>query len=306
MQRILITGISGQVGTALIQQVKRFFHADDIVKSVDRNSFDLTNADQMRALLDDFLPTIIINPAAYTAVDLAESEPKLARTINAQAPAMLSHWAKQHDALLVHYSTDYVFDGKKNTAYQEDDPTEPQNVYGQSKLDGELAIVASGCRHLIFRTSWVYSAHGKNFVKTILRLATERDRLSIVADQHGTPTAAHVIVEVSLAVLQQYAQMSREQQQRMHGIYHLTGAGATNWHAFAQYIVQQAQQYQTLRCSTENILPIPSSAYPTPATRPTNSRLDTTKLTSTFDVSLPLWQVSVHQVIDQILNPSLD
>ena len=306
MQRILITGIGGQVGAALIQQIQAFYGVDDLVKAVERSSFNLTDADGMLALLDDFLPTIIINPAAYTAVDLAESEQDLATTINAQAPAVLADWAKQHDALLLHYSTDYVFNGQKTTAYQEDDPTDPQNVYGQSKLDGERAIVASGCRHLIFRTSWVYSAHGKNFVKTILRLAAERDQLSIVADQQGAPTAADVIAGVSLEVLQQYGQMSCEQQQRVHGIYHLTGAGATTWHAFAQYIVQQAQPYQTLRCSAENILPIPSSAYPTPAKRPANSCLDTRKLTETFDVVLPTWQSSVDQVITQLFHPALD
>ena len=297
MQRILITGIGGQVGAALIQQVQAFYGVDDLVKAVDRQQFDLTDADGMLALWDDFLQTIIINPAAYTAVDLAESEQDLATAINAHAPAVLADWAKQHDALLLHYSTDYVFNGQKTAAYQEDDPTDPQNVYGQSKLDGERAIVASGCRHLIFRTSWVYSAHGKNFVKTILRLAAEREQLSIVADQQGAPTAADVIAGVSLAVLRQYGQMSCEQQQRVHGIYHLTGAGATTWHAFAQYIVQQAQPYQTLRCSAENILPIPSSAYPTPAQRPLNSRLTCDRLQQDWQVQLPNWQTALEQCL---------
>lgn len=306
MQRILITGISGQVGAALIQQIQALCPADDLVKAVDRQQFDLTDQQAMLALLDDFSPTIIINPAAYTAVDLAESEPSLATAINAHAPAVLAYWAKQHDALLLHYSTDYVFNGEKKSAYQEDDPTDPQNIYGQTKLDGERAIVASGCRHLIFRTSWVYSAHGKNFVKTILRLATERDQLSIVADQYGAPTAADVIAQVSLAVLQQYGQMSAEQQQRVHGIYHLTGAGTTTWHAFAQYIVQQTQQHQILRCSADHILPIPSSAYPTPAKRPANSCLDTGKLTDTFDVVLLPWQTSVNHVIHQLSHPLLN
>lgn len=306
MQRILITGITGQVGAAFIKKAQEFFQAGDLIKGVDRSSFDLTNADRMRLVLDDFLPTIIINPAAYTAVDLAESEPGLAEAINAQAPAVLADWAKQHDALLIHYSTDYVFNGQKKSPYQEYDQTDPQSIYGQSKRDGELAIGASGCRHLIFRTSWVYSAHGSNFVKTILRLAAEREQLSIVADQRGAPTAAEVIVDVSLAVIRQYLQMTQDQQQRVHGLYHLAGAGTTTWYEFAQYIVRQAQQHQTLRCNAESILAIPSSAYPTPAKRPTNSCLDTRKLTQTFDVFLPAWQSNVDKVISQLIHPAID
>lgn len=294
MTRILLTGSNGQLGFEL----QRALAVTGETVCLDRSSLDLCDAAAIRQTLNRVQPDIIVNPAAYTAVDKAESDPATAKQVNANAPAVMAAWAAEHQALLIHYSTDYVFDGEKNGSYIETDTANPQSVYGYSKLAGEQAVAASGAAHAIFRTSWVFGAHGGNFLKTILRLATERDQLSIVADQIGAPTPASLLADVTAHVIQQYR---RNKHDFPSGLYHLSSSGSTSWYAYAQRVVELATTHGfALKLSADNIQPIPSSGYPTPARRPRNSQLDCSKIQKIFGIHLPDWQDGVKHVMAQL------
>lgn len=294
MSRILITGANGQVGFEL----KRALAPLGKVIALTRQEMDLADPAGMRAVLDRHQPAIIVNPAAYTAVDKAETEVELAMAVNAQAPGVMAEWAEQHDALLIHYSTDDVFDGSKDGAYREDDAANPQSVYGRSKWAGEQAIRARTTHHLILRTSWVVGAHGGNFLKTILRLAHERDSLTVVADQIGAPTPAALIADVTAQLISRYRLPTHKFD---YGTYHLAASGETSWFEFARFVVQLAEQQRyPLRLVASAIRPIPASAYPLPAPRPANSRLDCSKLSRHFDLALPHWQQGVAHVVTQL------
>jgi len=258
-------------------------------------SGDLSDLAGLRATVDAVAPDVIVNAAAHTAVDKAESEPELAQRINADAPGVLAQAAASQGAVLVHYSTDYVFDGSGSTPWQEDDATGPLSVYGRSKLDGEEAIRASGCTHLIFRTSWVYAARGGNFATTMLRLAADRERLTVIADQIGAPTGAELIADVSA-----HAVRSLRARPELSGTYHLAAAGETSWHGYAEFVIEAARARGVV-LKVGEIAPIPTTDYPTPATRPLNSRLDTTRLCAAFDLTLPAWQRGVARMLDETL-----
>lgn len=293
MAKILLTGVNGQVGHELLTALNTL--AD--VVAVTRQQMDLSSETSILQTLDKYQPTIIVNPAAYTTVDKAETEQEQAYLVNSHAPKIMAQWAAAHNALLVHYSTDYVFDGTKEGMYLEEDTPNPQSVYGKSKLLGEQAIQQSGAKHLIFRTSWVFGVHGQNFIKTIIRLAKERESLNVVADQHGAPTSARLIAQVTQQVLAQYLQNA---QFNAYGIYHLTTSGQTTWHQYAQFIVQQVQQKQILNLTVAKVCAIPSIEYPTPAKRPLNSRLSCQKLQQQFAIQLANWQDEVRDVLQQL------
>ena len=293
MSRILLTGVNGQVGFELQSALTSLGE----VIAVTRQDMDLSNQASILQVLEKYQPTIIVNPAAYTAVDKAELEQEQAYLINRDAPKTMAEWAVTHNALLVHYSTDYVFDGTKEGSYVEEDIPNPQSVYGLSKLLGEQAIQQSGAKHLIFRTSWVFGVHGNNFIKTIIRLAKERESLNVVADQHGAPTSARLIAQVTTQVLAQYVQ---DEQFNRYGVYHLTSNGQTTWHEYARLIVDNVQQKQKTPLLKDNIVAIPSSAYPVPAKRPTNSCLNCDKITHSFNVDLTHWPIDVLSVIDAV------
>ncbi len=280
--KILLTGASGQVGWEL----QRTLATLGDVFAPRRDQLDLTDTRQIRTLLADWRPDLIVNPAAHTAVDKAESEAELARAINTTAPAVLAEEARKLGASLVHFSTDYVFDGSKTDAWLEDDPTGPLGVYGATKLEGELAIAAQGIPHLIFRTSWVYGMRGSNFLLTMQRLFRERDSLNIVADQVGAPTWSRSIAEATAQVL---AQQPFEDPAR-HGVYHLTCSGRTSWHGFASAILARTELPAG---KTIQLNAIPASQYPTPAKRPANSVLDNRKLAQQFGLQLPGWETAL-------------
>lgn len=284
---ILLLGKDGQVGW----QLQRSLAPHGPVVACGRAECDLGNFDQLRSVLRQLKPSVIVNASAYTAVDRAESEVELAMRINGEALGVLAEEAALAGALLIHYSTDYVFDGRKVGPYVENDATEPQSVYGLSKLAGERAIAAANCRSVVFRTSWVFGARGGNFVKTILRLAREKDTLNVVADQVGSPTPAAMIATVSGLVLGMLRQ-GRMMEVNEHRIYHLAAANPLSWHGFAQTVVEQAAAMPgfDLRLRPEAIQAISSGDYPTPARRPMNSRLDCTKLETDFDLHMPDWQ----------------
>lgn len=290
---LVLLGCNGQVGWELQRSLAPLGH----LICLDRQQADLSQPHKLAATLDALQPSVIINAAAYTAVDKAESDTDLAYTINAEAPAILAAIAKHQHAWLVHYSTDYVFDGSGNTPWQETSIPAPLNHYGRSKLAGEQAIQASGCQYLLFRTSWVYAARGQNFVKTMLRLAQQREQLSVVADQWGTPTGAELIADVSALALSQAMK-----QPELAGLYHLSASGFTNWYDFARLVISYAERYGvSLKSSASAIQGIASSAYPTPAQRPLNSRLDCQRLIDSFGLSLPDWQPGVERVLQEIL-----
>lgn len=297
MTRILVTGKQGQVGFELLRSLSVLGE----VIAVGRDECDLADEHAVAALLDKYAPDVIVNPAAYTAVDRAETERDLAFAINATAPAVMAAAAVKSGALLVHFSTDYVYDGDKAGAYLESDATGPRSVYGQSKLAGEQAIAASGARHLIFRTSWVFGAHGNNFAKTMLRLAGERESLKVVADQFGAPTAASVIADVTAQVVGQYLH-AKSTDAFPYGIYHLAAAGETNWRDYAVEVVDQARALgAALKLKASDIEPIPTSGYPLPAPRPANSRLSTDKLRDTFGLALPEWRDTLQRTLQLMI-----
>ena len=294
MKKILLTGVNGQVGHALQKKL-----SNHQVVALNREQLDLSDKDAIRRVVQAIQPDLIINPAAYTAVDKAESERDLAYAINATAPQILAEEAAKLNAVLIHFSTDYVYDGSKNADYVETDAVNPLSVYGKSKLAGEDAIRAVGLPHLILRTSWVYGAYGKNFLKTIIRLVSERDSLRIVADQFGAPTSSESIADAVVELLSVW----QPQQEKQSGVYHFTNQGKTSWHGFSCAIVSEynrlakAKNGQLLKASVENIIAITTADYPTPAARPANSTLNNQKLKQTFNVSLPNWEQGLHQVM---------
>ncbi|WP_298289821.1 dTDP-4-dehydrorhamnose reductase [Thiomonas sp.] len=293
--RILLLGADGQVGWELRRSL---LPLGDVLPCT-RQQADFSDLPALRALLDREQPSLIVNAAAYTAVDQAESDPAAAQRINAEAPAVLADYAAASGAWLLHYSTDYVFDGRKPEPYVETDAPNPQSAYGRSKLEGEQAIAASGCRHLILRTSWVYAARGGNFAKTMLRLAAERERLRVIADQFGAPTSAELIADVTALLIQRLRH--DPQAERLSGLYHLTAQGATSWHGYARLVIEHARRRGwALRCVPENIDAITTADYPLPAPRPANSRLDCSKLQTTFDLHLPPWPTQVQRLIDEL------
>jgi dTDP-4-dehydrorhamnose reductase len=244
---------------------------------------------------------VIVNAAAHTAVDKAESESERARIINTLAPVVLAREAGKLGAWLVHYSTDYVFDGSGSAPRVETDPTGPLNMYGITKLEAEQAILTSGCNHLIFRTSWVFAARGNNFAKTMLRLAQQRDSLNVIDDQVGAPTGAELLADITAHVIR----ISR-QRKNISGLYHLTAAGETSWYGYANFVLNFARQEGVkLAVAPENVFPVTSSEFPSPARRPKNSRLNTGKLQSTFDLSLPSWETGVARMLTEILEKPL-
>lgn len=291
--KILLLGKNGQVGWELQRSLSPLGE----VLALDRHGLtgDLADLDGLRCTLRELKPEIIVNAAAYTAVDRAEEERELANRINAQAPGVLAEEAKALGALLVHYSTDYVFDGGGVAPWQETDPPGAVNHYGASKLAGERHIQASGCRHLIFRTSWVYAARGGNFLAAMARLIRERDALQVVDDQFGAPTGAELIADVTAHTL-----CKAGQDTSLEGLYHLAAAGETSWHGFATFIAEWLQEHEiTIQATPERIAPIPSSEWPTPAQRPLNSRLDTTRLEHAFGLTMPPWQQGTARVLHE-------
>jgi dTDP-4-dehydrorhamnose reductase len=279
IMRILITGKNGQVGTEL----SRIYQSHGDVVLTGRPECDLSSEQSIRDVVGRVKPAVIINAGAYTAVDQAEKERALCFATNADAPRVLAQEAARLDALLIHYSTDYVFNGEKSGPYLESDPISPLGVYGESKAAGEAAIAAAGSRYLVLRTSWVYSPHGKNFLRTMLRLGTERPELRVVDDQVGAPTSAAAIAAATVRLLEQPA---------VTGIYHMTAAGSTSWYGFARAIFGSG-----ILAAQPRVQPIPSSDYPTPARRPANSVLANDKFAHTFGFRLPSWQEQLQQVL---------
>jgi dTDP-4-dehydrorhamnose reductase len=295
LKNILLLGKNGQVGWELQRSLAPLGQ----LISMGRNACDLADPERLRAVIHEVDPTVIVNAGAYTAVDKAESESERALAINALAPGVLADEAKKRGAWLVQYSTDYVFDGNKASAYGEDDETGPLSVYGATKLAGEQAILQSGCRHLIFRTSWVFAARGGNFAKTMLRLAQTRDELKVVGDQFGAPTSAELIADISALCLRDVLRPGGD---KLQGVYHLAAAGDTSWHGYAQYVLTRAAEAGVaLQCSPERVIPIPTTDYPLPARRPANSRLATSKLQQAFDLSLPHWSYHAERMLTEIL-----
>jgi dTDP-4-dehydrorhamnose reductase len=295
--KILLLGKNGQVGWELQRSLAPLGE----VLALDRHSTDfggdLSQPERLAQTVRDWRPDVIVNAAAHTAVDKAESEPDLARCLNATSPAALAQAAADIGAWLVHYSTDYVFNGQGEQAWQETDATGPLSVYGQTKLEGEQRIAASGCNHLIFRTSWVYGARGGNFAKTMLRLATERERLTVIDDQHGAPTGADLIADVTAHAICQALQNPA-----LSGVYHLVASGETSWHAYASHVIKQARCLRPdLALRVNEIAPVPTASFPTPAQRPRNSRLHTGKLQQAFGLVLPPWQAGVNRLLTEIL-----
>jgi dTDP-4-dehydrorhamnose reductase len=294
MPKILVTGKNGQVGFELQRALAPL---GDII-AIDRSECDLTDLDALRAFVAQVQPDVIVNPAAYTAVDKAESDADVAYVINRDAVRVMGEEAARLSALVIHFSTDYVFDGAKDGSYREDDATDPQSVYGASKLAGELALAEANPRHLILRTSWVVGAHGGNFAKTMLRLAGERERLSVVGDQHGAPTSAALLADVTAHLVRDYLHVQGEM---AFGTYHVTGGGETTWYDYARFVLSEAiAAGKPLKAGPDAVAPLATKDYPTPAQRPANSRLDTSLFQATFGLHLPDWHQSVRHVLQQI------
>ncbi len=294
--KILVTGAGGQVGWEL----KRTLMPLGDVVAWDLPQFDLAQPQTLPAAVDALKPDMIVNAAAYTAVDRAESEAALAMTVNGEAVGVLAEAAKKHGALLVHYSTDYVFDGSKNGAYVEEDTVHPLNVYGRSKLAGEQAIAAVGCDALILRTTWVYASRGANFVRTMLRLGAERPQLSVVADQIGAPTWARNLADAT-ALIGMRAMEERRRGDFCGGLFHMAAQGQTSWHGFAERIFAEARQrLPRYALQIGEVAAIASEQYPTPAARPKNSLLNCDKLAVRFGIRLPDWQAALSNCIDEL------
>jgi dTDP-4-dehydrorhamnose reductase len=297
--RVLLLGANGQLGFGLGSALKALGE----VKALTRSEADFSNAfdlcETLLPVVEKFQPHVIVNAAAYTAVDKAQTEQTIALQVNAQSVGVLAELAQSVNAVLVHYSTDYVFDGAGDAPWAENDQTNPLSVYGQSKWLGECAVVQHCRKHLILRTSWVVGTHGNNFLKTMLRLAAERDGLRVVADQIGVPTSTDLLAKVTFDILQTMLPAAKDDAR--FGTYHLTASGETSWHAYAQYVIAGAlKRGAHLTCKPESIEPIPTSAYPLPAPRPANSRLNTEKIRSTFGTELPAWQVGVDAILDAL------
>jgi len=296
--KILVLGANGQVGWEL----QRSLASLGELVALDFDSppplaADFTRTEALAATVRQIAPQLIVNAAAHTAVDKAESEPDLARTINAVAPAALAREAAALGACLVHYSTDYVFDGSGREARDEEAATGPLNVYGRTKLEGEQAIRASGCRHLILRTSWVYAARGGNFIRTMLRLAATREQLDVVDDQIGAPTGAELLADLTA-----HAARALLAAPHLAGTYHATASGETSWYGYARHVIEFARAAgHEIKVPADRITPVPSTAFPTPARRPLNSRLDTRKLQASFGLSLPDWRAGVERTLREVL-----
>jgi dTDP-4-dehydrorhamnose reductase len=294
-KKILLLGKDGQVGWEL----QRALAPLGILTALNRAECDLADPLQIQTALEKYEPEVIVNAAAYTAVDKAESDQSMAHRINVDAVAELALYAREMGSLLVHYSTDYIFDGTKPDAYVEDDITNPLSVYGNTKLAGENKIRDALCRHLIFRTSWVYAARGGNFARTILRLAQERESLNVINDQIGAPTSAELIADVTA-----HAMRDVLSGRAPGGTYHLAAAGETSWFGYAKFVIDRARaarqkQGQTLALAPDGLKPIPASEYPLPAKRPQNSRLNTQLLERSFGLKLPTWESGVSRVLDE-------
>ena len=293
--KILLTGKNGQLGFEL----QRALAPLGQLFAIDQQECDLANPDAIRALISEVQPDLIVNPAAYTAVDRAESEPEIATAVNATAPAVMGEEARRTGAWIIHYSTDYVFDGTSNRPYLETDPTNPLNVYGLTKRDGDVALQAACPDHLIFRTSWVVGAHGNNFAKTMLRLAAEREELSIVADQFGAPTSAALLADITAHIVGRAQREGRES--LPYGLYNLTASGVTTWHGYACFVLEQAiKNGIALKVMPERVKAITTADYPLPAKRPENSQLDNGLFRSTFGFELPTWQDGINHILQQI------
>lgn len=292
--KILLLGKNGQVGWELQRSLAPLGE----VLALDRNSTshcgDLANLEGLAETVRVFRPQVVVNAAAYTAVDKAEADQTTAHVVNAMAPEVLSRACAAIDALLVHYSTDYVFDGSGQTPWIETDATGPLNVYGRSKLAVEQGIAKQGARHVIFRTSWVYGTEGGNFAKTMLRLAQEREKMAVINDQFGAPTGAALLADITA--------LSLQQSQALSGIYHLAAAGETTWHAYAEYVLQTAKQFKPdIEYKVKEVTAVPTSEFPTPAQRPLNSRLNCSKLQQALQCQLPDWQKGVDTMLSKIL-----
>lgn len=302
--KILLLGTDGQVGWELQRSLaplgELVVMGQDSATNPGGLCGDFTQLEALAETVRTIRPDVIVNAAAHTAVDKAESEPEFARLLNATAPGVLADEAQALGAWLVHYSTDYVFDGSGETPWKEGDATGPLSVYGQTKLEGEQAVQRCE-RHLIFRTSWVYAARGGNFAKTMLRLAKERETLQVIDDQMGAPTGADLIADVTAHAIRQVTAGQAAGNVALAGIYHLVASGCTNWHAYAKHVIALAELAQpAIKIVAKEIRAVPTSAFPTPAKRPHNSRLDTTKLQTTFGLALPQWQTGVNRMLNEI------
>jgi dTDP-4-dehydrorhamnose reductase len=293
--KILITGVTGQVGSALVPRLSPF----GTVIAADRQLIDLTRPDDIGARLEELAPDVIVNPAAYTAVDKAEDDRETAFLVNEAAPRAMARWAAVANIPLIHFSTDYVFDGSGNTPWKETDTPSPLSVYGASKLAGEMAIQGTGCPHLIARTSWVYAPNGANFFRTMMRLAQEREELRIVADQHGAPTSAALISDTIAAMFADPRGLA-DVVARAGGLIHLAASGSTSWHGFATAIVGGLRT-RGMALKADKITPIATSDYPVKAQRPLNSCLDLAKLTSVLGTSTPHWSTGLESTLDVAL-----
>ncbi len=299
--KILLLGANGQLGHELATALQALGE----VKALTRTEADLSQPEALRAtlahIMHSFVPTVMVNAAAYTAVDKAESEPQVAHTVNAASVAVLGELAQTCGAMVLHYSTDYVFDGSGTQPWQETDTPHPLSVYGQSKWAGEQALAQACAKHVVLRTSWVVGTHGGNFLKTMLRLAAERDSLRVVADQVGVPTSTALLGQVTVEIVQ--ALQSADARDPRWGVYHLAAGGETTWHAYAQYVVAGAQaRGAVLKAMPETVLPITTAEYPLPAPRPLNSRLNTHKAQQTFGLELPQWQRGVDGILDALFS----
>lgn len=294
--RILLTGTAGQVGGALLPRLRD----QHTVIAPRREEFDLSKPETLADKLEALKPDLIINPAAYTAVDKAEEESALAFLVNSDSPAVLARWAAVHDAPIVHFSTDYVFDGTGRSLWREDDPTGPLSVYGRSKLAGESAVRSAGGAHLVVRTAWVYAAQGANFMRTMIRLAREREALRVVSDQWGTPTTARTIASVLVEILGQREADLSNVFARAKGLVHLTNSGSTSWHGFASAIVEGLRS-RGVPLKAAEVVPIATKDYPTKATRPAHSRLDLTRLNEAYGLVPPEWERALAEELDAFL-----
>ncbi|SCZ18806.1 MULTISPECIES: dTDP-4-dehydrorhamnose reductase [Pseudomonas] len=295
--KILLLGKNGQVGWELQRSLAPLGELIALDRLGQAGlSGDLSDLQALRATIRQVAPDVVVNAAAYTAVDKAESDTEMADRINARASQVIAEEVASLGAWLIHYSTDYVFDGQGDAPWREADQTAPLNYYGLSKLNGENAIIASGCRYLIFRTSWVYAARGNNFAKTMLRLAAERETLNVVSDQIGAPTGADLIADVTALALQKALR-----QPELAGIYHLVAAGQTSWRQYASYVIDFARAHGE-NVLVKSVAPVSSTSFPTPARRPLNSRLDTQKIRENFSLNLPEWEVGVTRMLMEVLN----
>jgi dTDP-4-dehydrorhamnose reductase len=295
--KLLLLGKGGQVGWELQRSLAPL--GELVALDFDSTDFhaDFSRPEQLAETVLKVRPDVIVNAAAHTAVDKAESEPEFARKLNATSPGVVAEAAQQIGALMVHYSTDYVFDGGGTRPWKEDDATGPLSVYGQTKLEGEQLVARNCAKHLIFRTSWVYAARGGNFAKTMLRLAKERDRLTVIDDQFGAPTGAELLADITAHAIRATLQDSSKV-----GLYHAIAGGETSWYGYARFVLGMAQQAGVeLKAGPDAVEAVPTSAFPTPAKRPHNSRLDTTKLQATFGLRLPPWQEGVARMLRETL-----